>query len=110
MKDVRNLYETMIQSTATAANGSTIPTTSVGSTPSYSSIPTNGGTPLISVNATPFMTPVDTSATSPFVTPIMIISPDMSRSISWTDVRTALDGEGVKNALNGNHNHDPEAL
>ena len=104
MKDVRNLYETMIQSTATAANGSTVPTISVGTAP------TNGGTPLISVNATPFMTPVDTSATSPFVTPIMIISPDMSRSISLTDVRTALDGEGVKNALNGNHNHDPEAL
>ena len=101
MKDVRNLYETMIQSTATAANGSTIPTTSVGSTPSYSSIPTNGGTPLISVNATPFMTPVDTPMTIPSFTPIM--SPVMSRNVSLTDVRSALDDDEVENALKANH-------
>ena len=88
MKDVRNLYETMIQSTATAANG---------------------GTPLISVNPTPFMTNVDTSTTSPFVPPIIVVPP-MSRNISLTDVRAALDGEEVDNALDADHDPDQKDL
>lgn len=68
MKDVRNIFETMIQSTTSIA------TTAVAAAVAGKddSPPANGSTPLIAVNASPFLTPMPTPKNNRFVTPRMI--------------------------------------